>query len=62
MLISELIEELEKVKKEHGDLEVKVFDDEGFMGYCSEVWVETTAVHIEEEPFFKKITEVELLG
>lgn len=60
MLISELIEELEKVKKEHGDLEVKVFDDEGYMGYSSEVWVETTAVHIDEEPFFKMITEVEL--
>lgn len=62
MLISELIEELEKVKKEHGDLEVKVYDSEGYMMYCSDVWVETTAVHIEEEPFFKKITEVELLG
>lgn len=60
MLISELIEELEKVKKEHGDLEVKVFDCEGNMGCSSEVWVETTTVHIEEEPFFKKITEVEL--
>lgn len=60
MLISELIEELEKVKKEHGDLEVKVFDAEGYMGYCSEVWVETESVHIDEEPFFKKITEVEL--
>ena len=60
MLISELIEELEKVKKEHGDLEVKVFDDEGSTGSSSEVWVEITAVHIDEGPFYKMITEVEL--
>lgn len=60
MTVVELIEELEKVKKEHGDLEVKIFDDEGNMGCSSEVWVETTAVHIDEEPFFKYVTEVEL--